>query len=413
MHAAHLPNIGSVPLFGSRLLSPNFHNPHRAAATNAGHLGVFTFSQASMTTTEVLSKLGAGLTGYVTVNTRDHGPWFRMIAAETMLSDEQLRNRDIGHLNLEAAIGLPGAEDLNLDACVQTLNAWAERVQEYTESRWHLFLRSPEKYENSPAYFRMLLLVTVLQKQLGVTYNLPFMKGDSDATDSRNLFLHGILMGHGGTCATMPVLYIAIGRRLGYPLKLVETKQHLFVRWEEPGGQRFNIEATSAGLVARDDDHYRSWPEPITETEIQKGYFLRSLRPREEMAVFLDERARCLRDNLRLAEAIESHFLAAKLAPKHPNIRGGWAVSTILARALEQSRQAAGIEDYSDLDLRKVRFPKPSADGPAWERWAIGQARENLQRIARIHENARAAARDQVFGALDEADSRRLVDRAL
>ena len=33
---------------------------------------------------------------------------------------------------------------------------------------------------------------------------------------------------------------MAVGRRLGYPLKLVTTKGHLFVRWEG-AGERFNI----------------------------------------------------------------------------------------------------------------------------------------------------------------------------
>jgi hypothetical protein len=46
------------------------------------------------------------------------------------------------------------------------------------------------------------------------------------------------------------VLYVAIGRRLGYPLKLVECKGHLFVRWED-AKERFNIEGTSRGLHGR------------------------------------------------------------------------------------------------------------------------------------------------------------------
>ena len=49
----------------------------------------------------------------------------------------------------------------------------------------------------------------------------------------------------------MPILYIAIGRRLGYPLKLVHAHGHDFVRWDEPGGERFNIDATSPGFHLR------------------------------------------------------------------------------------------------------------------------------------------------------------------
>ena len=116
---------------------------------------------------------------------------------------------------------------------------------------------APEEFKHSPNRFRMAALVTVLQRHLGVHYYLPFNEGDYNATDSRNLFIHGVLNGHGGTCVTMPVLYVAIGRRLGYPLKLVEAYQHLFVRWDEAGGERFNIECTCPG--------FRAWT-PITSS---------------------------------------------------------------------------------------------------------------------------------------------------
>ena len=56
----------------------------------------------------------------------------------------------------------------------------------------------------------------------------------------------------------MPILYIAIGRRLGYPLYLVQAREHFFgAGWEETGGERFNIEATTLGFTPRDDEHFR------------------------------------------------------------------------------------------------------------------------------------------------------------
>jgi hypothetical protein len=81
-----------------------------------------------------------------------------------------------------------------------------------------------------------------------VKYNFAFIEGDYDATDSRNLFIHGLLGGHGGSCVTMPVLYAAIGRRLRYPIKLVGAKQHTFCRWDDGAGERFNIEGNVAGI---------------------------------------------------------------------------------------------------------------------------------------------------------------------
>jgi hypothetical protein len=341
----------------------------------------------------VLAKIGRDAPEPMIVEPREFGPWFCMMAARAELSDEALAGLDVGFLNLLAALGLPGTENVNVDACVQTLNTWAQQVQAYTAGWWHLFVRSPEEYNHSAAEFRILALVTTLQKHVGVTYNMDFMEGDYDATDSRNLFIHGILTGNGGTCATMPVLYAAIGRRLGYPLKLVNAKEHLFVRWDEPG-ERFNIECTSPGFEPLDDEHFKHRPRPLTEAEIRSGYFLQNFRPREELATFLCNRAQCLMDNLRLSEALQSCSLAGGLAIENCGVRASWSIATVMARALEDARRRAGVESYHDLDLRNV--PVPDGIEP-FERWAAGVVREDLQRIAGIHASARARVCREVF----------------
>jgi len=147
------------------------------------------------------------------------------------LTDEELTEILVAELNLACAVGLPGAENLDIDGLLAKLAHWADEVFHQTRSNWHRFLANPAEYENSPAYFRMLVLITVLQRDLGVRYNparvndLNFQDPYSinpDFSDSRDLFLHGILAGPGGTCASMPVLYVAVGRLIGYPLVLVE-----------------------------------------------------------------------------------------------------------------------------------------------------------------------------------------------
>ena len=110
------------------------------------------------------------------------------------------------------------------------------------------------------------------------------------------------------------MLQVAVGRRLGYPLKLVTTKGHLFVRWEG-AGERFNIEATGQGVNRFTDDYYRHWPLEITAAEeVAEGY-LKSLTPPEELAVFLSIRGMCLREAGRLEEAAAAFAAAARLAP--------------------------------------------------------------------------------------------------
>ena len=107
--------------------------------------------------------------------------------------------------------------------------------------------------------------------------------------------------------------YLALGRRLGYPLKLVTTRQHLFLRWDSPT-EKFNLEATGKGMNRYDDAHYRQWPFPISEQEVKEQDYLKSLSPREELSVFLSIRGACLTEAGRLAEATLSFEAAYRYA---------------------------------------------------------------------------------------------------
>ena len=72
------------------------------------------------------------------------------------------------------------------------------------------------------------MLEQVLVEDLGIQYNpalAEYLKSGKApnhgvfSADSKNMFIHGLLDGsHYGTCASMPVLVVAVGRRLGYPL---------------------------------------------------------------------------------------------------------------------------------------------------------------------------------------------------
>jgi hypothetical protein len=241
------------------------------------------------------------------------------LATLLALSHSVLGDMDIALVNLLCAEGLPGAEQLCAPAATNRLNEWAARVASETDGYLYKFRQNPADYNNSEAYFRILTMVTVLQQDCHVQYN-PARIQAPDFRDSKDLFLHGLLSPSlnsrspnsqpstlnlpTGTCVSLPVLYVAVGRRLGYPLKLVTTKAHLFARWESADGkERFNIEATNQGLNCFPDEYYRTWPVPMSEAEIQSGHYLKSLTPPEELAVFLSARGHCLEAAGRLPEA--------------------------------------------------------------------------------------------------------------
>ncbi len=62
------------------------------------------------------------------------------------------------------------------------------------------------------------------------------------------------------------------------------------LRWEEPGGERFNIECTCPGFVSPSDEHYRTWGLPFTQETAADWRLLANLTPREELAFLLDQR---------------------------------------------------------------------------------------------------------------------------
>ena len=237
------------------------------------------------------------------------------------LNPADMAQHDIGRLNLLCAQGLPG-EYKSLESELQTLDRWSEAVRKETDKHMPRFRAHPEKFKGSEGYFRMLVLLTVLQQDLGIAYNPERdaspespESGQAFFANSTDLFIHGLIDKRLGTCSSMPVLYVAVGRRLGYPLKLVTAKSHLFARWDAGDGKQFNIEDTNRGLVCHEDNYYKTWPRPISEAELATGQFLKSLAPPEELGVFLQIRGICLQVNGRYSEAKAAFDRAVELVP--------------------------------------------------------------------------------------------------
>ena len=307
--------------------------------------------------------------------------WQASLGRLAQMPESEIAKIDTARLNLFCAAGLPGTNGIDPDVCLHKLEKWTEYVDQNTKRWWPDYIRAPRNGEDSPGKFRMLSMLSLLQTQLGVHYNMPFTEGDYDGRDSRNLLLHGLLTGCGGTCVTMPVLYVAIGRRLGYPLLLVKAKSHYFARWEEPGVERFNVEGSGHGWAWHGDEYYRTWPSPITDMDIRQGCFLRNLTRREELAHFLNERGHCLLDHLRIPEALEAYYHAYQIMPYDGCIRGAWIVASIMHRTLQAAMREADRRGTNIIPIPEVQYPEPR---DANEAWAIPHAREMLARIQRI-----------------------------
>jgi len=227
---------------------------------------------------------------------------------------DQILSVDIGRMNLLCAEGLKGSGSLNIQDSLATLDKWAEIVKKDTQKRMSSFYQNPAKYDNSVNLFKVINLILTLKQEFGLDYNQDIMKRTT-YLDSQDVFIHGCVAGRKkGGCISIPVTCVAVGRRLGYPLKLVLTKEHVFFRWDD-GQERFNAEACCPGCDSHPDEYYMNWPNKLSQEEVKKGCFLRSLTPAEELGLFLEIRGHCLYDEGKTAEAMVIYAYAYQLMP--------------------------------------------------------------------------------------------------
>lgn len=131
------------------------------------------------------------------------------------LADEQLATYDVAMVNLACAADLPDAPTpQQIRECLQRLDKMAEATRYYTAKRMPEFHHQPEVYHHSEAKFRVVCMISIIQKLFGVLYN-PAKKPADAPFYTADTCIHGALLGEGGTCASLPVVYVAVGRRLG------------------------------------------------------------------------------------------------------------------------------------------------------------------------------------------------------
>jgi hypothetical protein len=142
---------------------------------------------------------------------------------------------------------------------------------------------------------------------------------DEFRQDARDTFLNGIVERRMGVCSSLPAIFVAVGRRLGYPLYYVHTKGHSFVRWDD-GKERFNVETTRSFFTTPHDDYYERWPYRITQKDVADFGYLKSQTPRQMLAGFLQDRCACLYASGRVKEGNQAFEAAAALAPEYRGI---------------------------------------------------------------------------------------------
>lgn len=188
------------------------------------------------------------------------------------------------------------------------VRAYSARIDEMVEKA-----RVLTKGSQDPNY-RVRALNTYLYKIEGIKYDL----SDPTAEKPQNRHLNGILDTKKGSCVTMPLLYLAIAQRLGYPVYPVVVPQHIFLRYIDPRFKMQNIEATGGGGYSPDEEYAEVLK--ISKKGIESGAYLRTLTYREFLAALITDDAVYWAQQGMHKRAISYLKKCVKVNPKSPEI---------------------------------------------------------------------------------------------
>ena len=161
-------------------------------------------------------------------------------------------------------------------------------------------------------------------------------RSDIAYTKVENFYLNGVLDTKQGTCFNLPMLYMAVAQRLGYPVYPVLAPEHVFLRFVSPLLKEQNIEATEGGGYSPDEDYIQRLN--ISTKGLKSGAYLRTLTYRQYLAALLQANAVTLGQRGQLDKAIHYMEKAVRLdptsAPTYDNLRIAYVMKSKQAYAM-------------------------------------------------------------------------------
>ena len=158
--------------------------------------------------------------------------------------------------------------------------------------------------------YRIRALNTYLYKIYGMHYD----KSDPYVKEDKNRFINGVLDNRKGSCVSMPLLYLSVAQRLGYPVYAVTAPQHIFLRYDDPALEMKNIEATNGGGYSPDAEYIATLQ--ASSDALAHGTYLRTLTYREYLGLLIEQNGIHWGMHGNNEKAIEYLETAIKLNPR-------------------------------------------------------------------------------------------------
>jgi hypothetical protein len=235
----------------------------------------------------------------------------------SLIPEPELARVDPVLQNLTVARGIDVLAGLDIPAYQALADEWAADIASRLPALKAEFWKAPQDWRGDVNFFRLGVVCWYVDMVLGVRY----CEDQRDAsaveyTEPSDLFLNGVMDSRRGTCASMPVLHVALAWRLGWPVSLARAGYHLLARYDD-GQLAYNIATTNTGSggFGSPPDEYYVRRYSYSNSGVFVGVDLRALQPREVLGCFVGLRARHFCDTGMAEQALADYNLAHRLYP--------------------------------------------------------------------------------------------------
>ena len=238
--------------------------------------------------------------------------------------------------------------DLDVDEYSKKLDVMVEEVKELTGN-------------NITPDHRIRALNTYLYLDQGFHYD----NEDPYGQRLKNRYINGLMDTKSGSCITMPLLYLALAQRLGYPVYPVSAPQHLFLRYVDPKLKMQNIEATNGGGYSPDEAYINDMEIP--QRGIETGAYMKTMSYRELLAELFVENAGYWARKHNGPKATRYYEISLKLNPRNAEVYRIYGnmyfevakLSQVDLPPMRNSQQAhqlqSALRDIQEYNLRQGR----------------------------------------------------------
>lgn len=182
----------------------------------------------------------------------------------------------------------------------------------------------------------------------------------------RNKLLPTYLATRRGNCVSMPLLFIALGQKVGIDVTASTAPDHVFVKYRDETGALFNLEATSgAGFTS---DAWIQHEMPMTAEALSNGIYLQRLTKKETLVVMLGTLMEFYGQQGRQDEQIALARLALENYPK--DVTAMLQIHAAFGRMIQREFQSKYRSPRDIPATERARFRELDGNSQLWRQKA-------------------------------------------